>query len=344
MSRIASHERDSQQGGRSHTTVKPRKSVQRLAERLRRHGRPGRFALALPDRYPCQPRPQPGSDPVLRRRLSLPASTVSIALATAALAASGLVVASSPAQAANWTQVKKTCVINDARIKENSGMSRSTYRRKVMFVHNDSGGGPQFFAIGSRCRTKAVFDVPGAPARDWEDMAVGPNHTLWFGDIGGNSPRQTVNIVKVKEPRNLVSRELGHKSYPLTYPDGAHNAETLLVRPGSGRVFVVTKSPDGGAIYRAPKSLKPHGPNRMKRIAAAPIGLTGGDFLRDGSRIAIRGYTKLYLYRDIKDSEPRVTRLPKEAQRGGEAIAFRRGGALVLGCEGVGRWLWKARR
>lgn len=265
--------------------------------------------------------------------------------ALVALVVSGLIaVTGSPAQAANWKKLTKLCIIKDTRIKENSGMSRSTYRRKTMFVHNDSGGGPQFFALGAHCKTKAVFDVPGAPARDWEDMATGPHHTLWFGDIGGNNPREVVNVVKVKEPRKLKSRDLDHTAYPLTYPDGAHNAETLLVHPRTGRVYVVTKSPQGGAIYRAPKTLDTAGPNTMKRLGDAPIGLTGGDFLRDGSRIAIRGYTKLYLYRSINDTTPRMTRLPKAAQKGGEAIAFKRGGALVFGSEGVGKWVWKAKR
>ena len=105
--------------------------------------------------------------------------------------AGGLAVAlvlggAAPTRGAGWEPLRQVCQVQDTDITENSGMSRSTYRRSVMFVHNDSGGGPRFFAIGTGCRTKAVFDVPGAPAKDWEDMASGPGHTLWFGDIGGS--------------------------------------------------------------------------------------------------------------------------------------------------------------
>ena len=64
-----------------------------------------------------------------------------------------------------WGEVTKRCKVKDTRIVENSGMSRSTYQRNTLFVHNDSGGGAQFFAIDNRCRTTAVFTVPGAPAK-----------------------------------------------------------------------------------------------------------------------------------------------------------------------------------
>ena len=140
-----------------------------------------------------------------------------------ALVASTTLAPPPPASARTWGEVTKRCKVKDDRIVENSGMSRSTYRPNTLFVHNDSGGGARFFAIDDRCRTTAVFTVPGAPAKDWEDMASGPGHTLWFGDIGGN--RSEVNVVVVKEPKRLRGRALSHTTYRLSYPDGAHNAE-----------------------------------------------------------------------------------------------------------------------
>jgi len=256
----------------------------------------------------------------------------------------GLLALSAPAaNAAQWSEFSARCQIKDHRVVENSGMSRSTYRRPVMFLHNDSGGGAEFFAIGGRCKTRAVFEVGNAPHRDWEDMAIGPDHTLWFGDIGGNTPREQIDLIRVHEPRKLKSRTLKHKSFHLTYPDGAHNAEALLVRPRNGRVFVVTKAPEGqAAFYRAPKKLSRHGANKMKRIATAPYFITGGDFARKGGNLVLRGYNRLYVYDSIRDRKPTVTILPDDSHRGGEAIAFRRGGALTLGAEGLDRWVWQA--
>ncbi len=238
-----------------------------------------------------------------------------------------------------WTSVTRLAVVKDVRIKENSGMSRSTYARRTLFVHNDSGGGPQFFAIGVGGRTQAVFNVPGAPAKDWEDMASGPDHTLWFGDIGGN--RSSVNVVRVKEPKRLVGRALKHRSYELTYPDGAHNAEAMMVRPGTGRIFVITKASAGAAIYRAPAALSATRSNPMVRIADAPRGLSGADFARAGKRFVLRQYHSAFVYRKIGGAGVQF-RLP-DAHTFGEAVTFTRGGSLVFGAEGINEWLWIAR-
>lgn len=253
----------------------------------------------------------------------------------------GGVLVGAPAHARPWDDAQRLCQVKDARIRENSGMSRSTYARPVLFAHNDSGGGPQFFALGTGCGTKAVFDVPGAPAKDWEDMASGPGHTLWFGDIGGN--RSEVNVVVVKEPRRLRSRDLGHRTYRLGYPDGPHNAESLMVRPTTGRLYVITKASAGAGIYRAPATLDPDHVNPLTRIADAPgQGLSGADFAPTGGRFVLRGYPTAYVFSGMHDTPTKVP-LPK-AHTFGEAVTFSRDGALILGAEGVHEWLWRIRR
>ncbi len=279
-------------------------------------------------------RPTPLDRPRAARRLGV--LTACLTLVGSALMTTGPAAAAAP----GWNSVTKLCKVASTRIKENSGMSRSTYSRPVMFAHNDSGGGPQFFAVGTGCKLRAVFDVPGAPAKDWEDMAAGPGHTLWFGDIGGN--RSEVNVVRVKEPRKLSSRKLGHTSYTLTYPDGSHNAEAMMVRPRNGRLFIITKSKSAGAIYRAPKVLDPDGDNKLTKVAAARTGLSGADFSRKGSHFVLRGYRRAFVYTSLSDTSPTVVPLP-EAHTFGEAGMFTRGGALVFGAEGTRQWLWKAK-
>ncbi len=248
-----------------------------------------------------------------------------------------------PAHAA-WDDISKTCRVQDTRISENSGMSRSTYRRPTIFIHNDSGGGPQFFAVNPRsCRTKAVFDVPGAPAKDWEDMASGPGNTLWFGDIGGNKGRSEINVVRVREPKKLKSRALKHVAFRLAYPDGEHNAEAMMIRPRTGRIFIITKAPSGAGIYRAPKQLKRKGVNRLTRIADAGQGLSGADFARSGKLFVLRSYRFALVYSKL-GGEPIKVRLPPKAEHPmGESVTFNRAGELIFGAEGVNAWLWRVR-
>jgi hypothetical protein len=246
--------------------------------------------------------------------------------------------------AARWSKASRWAkVVTDPRIDEASGISRSTYRRDVVFLHNDSGDIARFFAVGHRGQTRAVFTVPNVQAHDWEDMASGPRHTLWFGDIGDNRERRTsIDVVRVKEPRHLRSHAVKGKVFNLRYPDGPHNAEALLVRPHSGRVYVVTKDRSGGTIYRAPKHLSAHHMNRLHAVASAPDTVTGGDFAPKGHRFVLRNYSTAYFYRKI-GGRPDVVTLPREHQ--GEAIGFTRSGDSVkLASEGRDQPIWRVER
>ncbi|MFZ2501523.1 MAG: hypothetical protein WAW88_02455 [Nocardioides sp.] len=265
-------------------------------------------------------------------------------LVWSALAAISAVFALSvaPAQAATWDTGTVACVINDARIKESSGMSRSTYKRKVRWVHNDSGDTARFFAVSKRCRVRAEITVRLPKPTDWEDMASGPDHTLWFGDIGDNgAKRPEISVVRVKEPKKLRNRTLKRPVvFRLAYPDGPHNAEAMMVHPTSGRVYVITKSPTLGGIYRAPKELSSTGLNVMTRIADAPTGLSSADFDRFGERFFLGGYRSIFVY-DAFGAEP--VRVPfNDNILFTEAATWARGRhkVLVTG-EKVGRPIWR---
>ena len=254
-----------------------------------------------------------------------------------ALILADLVVGAPAAHARAWGPVVHLCQVKDDQIVENSGMSRSTYPRRTLFVHNDSGGGPRFFALDRSCRTRAVFDVPGAPAKDWEDMASGPDHRLWFGDLGG--ARAIVSVVAVTLTQQLKDRDLGFRSFQLGYPDGAHNAEAMMVHPRTGRIFVITKAPSGAGVYRAPARLSRTDVNMLARVGDAPQGISGADFARDPRHFVLRGYHTAFVYRRIGGAPVKIP-LPS-AHTFGEAVTFARNGSLVFGAEGLHQWLWR---
>ncbi|CUR57105.1 exported hypothetical protein [metagenome] len=268
-----------------------------------------------------------------------------LALATiATLTTTAALMSPAPAQAARepWSSMKQARQVTDPRITEASGLTRSTYARSTIMVHNDSGDTSRFFALSRTGATRAVFTLPSAPHNDWEDAASGPHHTLWFGDIGDNSVhRSTISVIRVKEPRDLTSRSLASRTFTLRYPDGAHNAEALMVRPRSGRVYIVTKDASGGHIYRAPKTLRAGAVNRLKKVASAPATVTGADFSPNGERFVLRTYTRAYLYRGVGKSAFRVIRLPSS----GESIGYSRSGrAINIGSEGADQPIWRIDR
>ncbi len=246
-----------------------------------------------------------------------------------------------PAQAQAWSSGSRLCTHTSGAINETSGLSRSTYQRKVMFLHNDSGDSARFFAVSRKCKVKAVISVRDVRALDWEDMASGPDHTLWFGDIGDNAKARTsITVTKVKEPKELRSRSVKGTTYTLAYPDGAHDAEAMMIRPKTGTLYIVSKDRPAGAIYRAPAVLDPNRVNVLTKIATAPDWLTGADFARKGGRFVLRGYNSVYIYSKM-GATPTKVRVPA-GHTFGEAVAWHRNSTtLILGGEGVGTSLWR---
>jgi hypothetical protein len=103
--------------------------------------------------------------------------------------------------------------------------------------------------------------VSGAPVEDWEAIAVGPcaaGSCIYLGDIGdNNAKRGSIAIYRVAEPADTPSSASLVDVIRLTYPDGAHDAETLLITP-QGDILIVTKGDTGPvAVYRLPRDAKP---------------------------------------------------------------------------------------
>ena len=81
---------------------------------------------------------------------------------------------------------------------------------------------------------------------------------------------------------------MSYHAYSFRYPDGPHNAETLLVND-SGRLFIVTKGQEA-AVYAAPSKPDRQGVNKLKKVGTAPSGVTDGTFLPSGDKIALLTY------------------------------------------------------
>ena len=139
---------------------------------------------------------------------------------------------------------------DDARITEASGLAVACPSGLVL-THNDSGDTARFFAVDRQGRTVATYSLRGADAVDWEDMARDGDR-LYLADIGDNArSRDHVDVYETAVPDGSGPTTLPATRHRLRYPDGAHDAEALLVR--DGRIFVVVKSGDG-AVYAAPDS------------------------------------------------------------------------------------------
>ncbi len=227
----------------------------------------------------------------------------------------------------------------DPRIGESSGLAVSPTHKDVVYTHNDSGAGPQFYAVGPDGRTLATFTVAGAVARDWEAMAASVDPAtgqsfLWFADIGDNlnGGWPDYSIYKVAEPKVMRDATLPATRYRFRYKDGNRNAEGIMVHPKTGRLYVVSKE-FAGSIYAAPARLSTDKVNILRRVGPAPIMATDAAYAPDGSGFVIRTYFSASLYRAPGELTGRVS-MPSLQQA--ESITYTRDGrSLLTGTEGA---------
>ena len=251
-------------------------------------------------------------------------------------------------------------------INESSGLVASK-SPGFYWTHNDSGDGPFIYAIDEKGESRGVWRVAGASANDWEDIAAGPGpdplkRYLYIGDIGDNdSQRSEVVVYRIPEPSITAADIRSTKRRPrltepaesikLRYPDGKHDAETLLVHPTTGDLYVISKLMFGKAsAYKAAAPLNTGSTTTLVRKADLNVPsllgglITGGDIAPDGHRLALCDYLQGYVaslpegdanFDDIWQQPLKKIDLGKRPQ--GESIAYRLDGkALLTTSEGVG--------
>ncbi len=218
---------------------------------------------------------------------SVSAAVLFTALVSAGLLLAGLLLAGRPAVAHADGTVAFT--IGDDRITESSGLARDR-DRGLYWTVNDSGSGPTVYALdGSGSVTGTVrfrADVTDVEAVQYHDG------NLYVADIGDNQARRDFVTVYVLYDTDPVGASVRYRAFDFAYPDGPHDAETLLV-DDAGRMSVVTKDSDG-AVYRAPADPSRTRVNTLTRVADAPAYVTDGQVLHDG-RVALRTYTAVHI-------------------------------------------------
>jgi len=189
---------------------------------------------------------------------------------------------------------KKLFTIDDARIDESSGLAKSAKYDGIWWTVNDSGDTARVFAVDATGEVKAELRLK-AEVRDVEAVAVDPEGTIYIADIGDNkATRDTIEVYTIPEPAELEDQtNVKYHRYDFEYPDGAHDAETLLIEPATQRLYFVTKSSRKAAFYAAPETASREGTNELTKVGAAPAGVTDGTFMPDGKSVVLRTYLEV---------------------------------------------------
>ena len=237
-------------------------------------------------------------------------------------------------------------------LPEASGVALSQRSPGRLWAHNDSGEA-LLVALDNRGAETGRVRVSGVKVDDWEAVAVGAcpgGSCIYIADIGDNEAnRKRITIHRVPEPS--AEQSVGVKdTFHATYPDGAHDAETLLVAPDGG-IFVVTKGETGAVgLYRFPRELKPGATHQLERVgkprasgkASETDWITDGSMSPDGAWVVLRSKTGLAFHRSADLFAGNWTAAGRvdlkaigEAQ--GEGVAIAADGTVYLTGEGGGK-------
>jgi hypothetical protein len=264
-----------------------------------------------------------------------------------------------PDTASHWGEPKVVGKIQSKEIDESSGIAVSRCQNDVMWTHNDSDEGPFIFAINSAGENLGTWKVTNANSNDWEDIAPYKDANgkcyVYIGDIGDNQKQFAEHAVyRVAEPVITASEAKSEQKNPLTtepaeavrfkYPNSTPNAETLLVHPTTGVIYVLTKHNQGpSSIYRIDPNFGSAEVQTAQKVgeisvpATPPGRLTGGDISPDGRRVFLcdnaQGY-ELTLpenttnFDEIWTQKPEIVNMGERKQ--GESAGYNVDGSAVF--------------
>jgi hypothetical protein len=243
------------------------------------------------------------------------------------------------------------CTVTDERLPEISGAAGIP---DGLLVANDKLA--EVFTLDDGCsvsgatrwRGPATEDATPASDRDVEDLAVGPDGTVWLVDSGSNRiSRDDVSLLGL-EPDG-TSTEL-----VFTYPQGAardveaalvtQDLQLVLLTKERGTSTVLTArlpAPDPNADVTGPVELAAVGRLDVEAWADPALGeaalyLTGAALSPDGRHVAVRTAAEIFewvvdgndLAAELVDAEP--TRVAFVEQRQGESITYTPDGSSLL--------------
>jgi hypothetical protein len=282
-----------------------------------------------------------------------------LALALLATAAS----AADPALPPGFTLAGR---VDQKKLKELSGLARSTAYPGIFWAHNDSGDGPRLFALRANGRVTVPASlrtekpwkgtrVAGAKNEDWEDVAIARG-TLYVADLGNNAnDRRDLGVYLVKEPAPDAEEAQALRFVPVVYPEQKSfpaerwEFDCEAVFFDAGKLYLLTKNRSalpshhaqgGSHLYRL-ASFDTTRPNVLQRISTHPeIRLaTGADLSPNGRRLAVLSTTRIWIFeRPVRGDDwfagrPATIDVPKRKQLQTEAIAWIDDATLLVGSE-----------
>ena len=244
------------------------------------------------------------------RRLLLNSGSVAAPAALAPHWADGLSVGNFDASV-NWQEISGMAT---PQVAANAG---------YIWIISDAPANMLACVSAANASVQGVYTLATPPAySDWEDIAsgtVGGQAFIYVADFGDNgSVRATITIFRIKEPTitgaggviAAVDYEAIVCAYPGVNAPVSKDAETLLVDPDTGDMYVILKRDAVQKIYKLPYAASYTGTQTLGyegamtslpsvttvALTTTPCYAVSGTISPNGQEILIRNYNDVYYF------------------------------------------------
>ena len=221
-------------------------------------------------------------------------------------------------------------------LDEASGIADSKQNPGYLWVQQDSGNPNDIALLSHDGNFFKTIKLNLAPNRDWEDMALanGPvdgTSYIYLADIGDNSLiSPDYFIYRFAEPAASASVIGAVDKISFQYPDGSHDAETVLVDNSTKDIYIITKQDIPSRVYKLSYPQSAGAINTATLSGSLPFsGATSAAVSPDGKEILIKTYTAIWEWK--KDEGETIEQaltgtpvpLPYQLEPQGEALCFK---------------------
>lgn len=149
-------------------------------------------------------------------------------------------------------------------LNESSGLANSNYDDEVLWSINDSGDGPNLYALSTSGEHIGVWSLAIAKPSDWEaitSFVLNGTRYLMIGDVGDNyAQRDRVSVTVIIEPdpsqpANASITPVWQQEF--RYANGAMDCESIAVDTQAKQILLLSKRRIPHELYRLPLSFEP---------------------------------------------------------------------------------------
>jgi len=227
-------------------------------------------------------------------------------------------------------------LVSPGILDEASGIADSKQNPGYLWVQQDSGNPNDIALLSHDGNFFKTIKLNLAPNRDWEDMALanGPvdgTSYIYLADIGDNSLiSHDYFIYRFAEPAASASVIGAVDKISFQYPDGSHDAETVLVDNSTKDIYIITKQDIPSRVYKLSYPQSTGAINTATLSGSLPFsGATSAAVSPDGKEILIKTYTAIWEWK--KDEGETIEQaltgtpvpLPYQLEPQGEALCFK---------------------